>query len=188
VAAALEGRFVARPIARTRVAILASPGYLRKHGRPRAPEDLERHRGLIFLEPRPRDEWTLQRGDRSVRVKLKGMLATNSGAALSHAAAEGTGIVVGPSFVTRADYDAGHIVRLLPEWRVLPELTVYAVYPHRRFVAPKVRAFVEALRSHFGDGTRDPWWPDDSAKNATRDSTRNPEARGPARRAARARK
>lgn len=51
VAASLDGRYVARPIA------LA----FRKYGRPRRPEDLTQHRGLVFLEPRPRDEWVFER-------------------------------------------------------------------------------------------------------------------------------
>jgi DNA-binding transcriptional LysR family regulator len=160
VAPALDGRFVALPIARTQVAVFASPDYLRKYGVPRTPEELDGHRGLVFLEPRPRDEWTLVRGGRSVRVKLKGMLTTNSGAALAQAAAHGAGLVVAPSFVTQGEHATGRITRVLPEWRVLPELMVFAVYPHRRFLAPKVRTFVEALRMAFGDSARDPWWSD----------------------------
>ena len=46
VAASLDGRYVARPIALAR---------------PRRPEDLTQHRGLVFLEPRPRDEWVFER-------------------------------------------------------------------------------------------------------------------------------
>jgi DNA-binding transcriptional LysR family regulator len=159
VAPSLDGSAVARPLALTRVAIFAAPSYLDQHGRPRRPEDLERHRSLIFLEPRPRDEWTLQRGNASVRVKFKGVFATNSGAALSIASSEGAGLVIGPSFVTRDDFDAGKLEQVLPEWKVLPDLYVYAVYPHRRFLAPKVRAFIETLRAAYGDGTKDPWWP-----------------------------
>jgi DNA-binding transcriptional LysR family regulator len=159
VAASLDGSAVARQLALSRVGIFASPTYLDKHGRPRKPEDLERHHGLVFLEPRPRDEWMLQRGDVSVRVKFKGMFTTNSGAALSIVSSEGVGLVVGPSFVMQADFDAGKLEQVLPEWKVLPDLYVYALYPHRRFLAPKVRAFVETLRAAFGDGTSDPWWP-----------------------------
>ena len=159
VAASLDGSAVARQIALTQVAIFASPAYLDKHGRPRRPEELEQHHGLVFLEPRPRDEWLLRRGETSARIKFKGMFTTNSGAALSIVAAEGVGLVVGPSFVTRADFDAGKLEQVLPEWKVLPDLYVYAMYPHRRFLAPKVRAFIETLRAALGDGTKDPWWP-----------------------------
>ena len=43
------------------------------------------------------------------------------------------------------------------------ELRLYAVYPHRRFLASKVRAFVETLRATYGDGTKDLWWPETTA-------------------------
>ena len=52
---------------------------------------------------------------------------------------------------------AGHAVKL--ELLGADQPYIFAVYPHRRFVSPKVRVFVDALRAAFGDGTRDPWWP-----------------------------
>jgi DNA-binding transcriptional LysR family regulator len=159
VAPSLDGRYVARPIAVTRLALFAAPDYLRRYGRPLRPEDLEQHRGLVFMEPRPRDEWVFERDGRRVAVKLKAVLTSNNGEALCAALAEGVGLAVIPSVLARAHLDAGRIEPVLLDWRIDPELRVFAVYPHRRFVAPKVRAFVEALRSTYGDSTRDPWWP-----------------------------
>jgi DNA-binding transcriptional LysR family regulator len=176
VAASLDGRYVARALARARVGVFAAPAYLRKFGRPRRPEELARHRTLVFLEPRPRDEWIFERDGTSVRVKFDGVITSNFGAALSAASAAGAGLVVAPSFVVRTDFVAGRIEPVLPEWKVLPELHLYAIYPHRRFLAPKVRAFVQALRTTYGDGTREAWWPETAATTS--------EARRPAKRAA----
>ena len=58
--------------------------------------------------------------------------------------------------MARRDLDAGLLEPVLLDCS-LPEFGVFAVYPHRRFVSPKVRVLLEALRAHFGDGTRDPW-------------------------------
>ena len=160
VAPSLDGRFVARPVALTRVGAYAAPSYLAKHGRPRQPKDLEKHRGLVFLEPRLRDEWMLERDGSSVRIKLASAMTSNNGAALAIAAAEGAGLAISPSFVTADLVRAGALERVLPEWTVLPSLVVYAVYPHRRFLAPKVRAFVEHLRASLGGDGHDPWWSD----------------------------
>jgi DNA-binding transcriptional LysR family regulator len=135
---------------------------------------------LVFLEPRLRDEWMFERDGRSVRVKLDGFMTSNFGAALSTAGAESAGVVIAPSFVTRTDVAAGRLQRLLPDWTVLPELHVYAIYPHRRFLAAKVKACIEALRTTYGDGTRDPWDLDASpaarAPRAKRGSARQPTA------------
>ena len=172
VAPSLDGRFVARPVALTRVGAYAAPSYLEKHGRPRRPKDLEQHRGLVFLEPRPRDEWALAKDGTSVRVKLKSAMTSNNGAALVTAAAEGAGLAISPSFVTADLVRAGALERVLPEWTVLPALVVYAVYPHRRFLAPKVRAFVESLRAALGGEGNDPWWCEGAAAARPRGTDR----------------
>ncbi|MCW5658940.1 MAG: LysR family transcriptional regulator [Burkholderiaceae bacterium] len=180
VAASLDGRYVARPVALARAGVFAAPAYLRQYGCPRKPEELARHRALVFLEPRLRDEWMFERDARSVRVKLDGFMTSNFGAALSAAGAAGAGVVIAPSFVTRTDVAAGRLQRLLPDWTVLPALHVYAIYPHRRFLAAKVKACIEALRTTYGDGTRDPWdlaaSPPARAPRAKRGSARQPTA------------
>lgn len=168
VAPSLDGRFVARQIARTRMAAFAAPSYLGKHGHPRHPRDLEQHRALVFLEPRPRDEWVFERAANQVRIKLKAVMTSNGGGPLANAAAAGAGVFVAPSFVCRPDLATGRIVHILPDWTILPDLNVYAVYPHRRFLAPKVRAFIETLRAEYGDGTSDPWWSEPPVRKTQR--------------------
>ncbi len=159
VARALEGQFVARLFARARLGVFGAPEYLRQHGRPRRPQDLTAHRNLVFTEPRPMHELLFVRGRREVRVKVKAVMLSNHGEALMAAARRGIGLAVAPSFMARRDLDAGLLEPVLLDWS-LPEFGVFAVYPHRRFVSPKVRVLLEALMARFGDGTRDPWWPD----------------------------
>jgi DNA-binding transcriptional LysR family regulator len=158
VASALDGHYVARPLACTRLAVFAAPAYLAKHGRPERPEDLERHKNIVFTEPKPRDELLFTRNGRQVRIKVQPTLTANHAAALQIAVQRGVGVAMMPSFVAARDLSAGSIEAVLTDWR-LPELQVFAVYPHRRFLSPKVKVVVEALRAAFGDGSRDPWWP-----------------------------
>jgi DNA-binding transcriptional LysR family regulator len=98
-------------------------------------------------------------------------MTSNLGAALSTASAAGAGLVVAPSFVTRPELVAGRLEPVLPDWKILPELGVYAIYPHRRFLAPKVKVFLESLRATYGDGRRDPWWVETEPKSRRRAST-----------------
>ena len=159
VAMSLDGPFVARTLAVTRLAVWGAPAYFQKYGRPRRPEDLASHRNLLFAEPRPRDEFVFERGGRKTRVKLNAVMVSNSGEALRLAAHAGVGLAIFPSFMAQADFDGGLVEPVLLDWS-LPTLRVYAIYPHRRFLSPKVRLFVEALRAAYGDGSRDPWWPE----------------------------
>lgn len=160
IAPALDGAYVARQLARTRLAVFAAPEYLARHGRPRRPEDLASHGSLVFAEPRPMTELLFARGRRQVRVKLNPVMTSNSGAALQGALVRGLGLCAVPSFIAREDFAAGRIELVLPDWSLLPEFRVFAVYPHRRFLSPKVAVFVQALRAAYGDGTTDPWWPE----------------------------
>jgi DNA-binding transcriptional LysR family regulator len=149
---------VARPLAAARLGLYAARSYLREHGRPMKPADLARHRFIVFVEPRPMDSLVLVRGGKQTRVELAAVLTSNIGDVLAAMASEGLGIVAAPSFVVAAARSAGRIERVLEDWAVLPELTLWAIYPHRRFLSQKVRLFVEALRTEFGgDAAHDPW-------------------------------
>ena len=159
VAPALEGQFVARCLGTTGMICLASPEYLERHGRPKQPSDLKRHRHLLFNEPRLRDTWTFERGKRRVTLQLEPALSSNSGAALVQAAMEGAGIAMIPSLQLGADFTSSRVEPLLRDWKAVPEQRVFAIYPHRRFVSPNVRLFVEALRQEYCLGTSDPFWP-----------------------------
>jgi len=159
VAPSLDGQYVARPLAVTRLTVCGSPAYFKKHGRPRVPQDLASHRHVLFNAGRLLDEWLFEREGRQQRVKLAPVLISDNGEALRIAGKRGLGLTIGPSFMMGDDLAAGLLEPVLLDWS-LPTFRIYAIYPHRRFVSHKVRIFVEALRAAYGDGTRDPWWPE----------------------------
>jgi DNA-binding transcriptional LysR family regulator len=49
---------------------------------------------------------------------------------------------------------AGRLIHLLPDWTE-PKRVVHALYPHRRHLSAKVRAFIDSLVERFAD---DPPW------------------------------
>jgi DNA-binding transcriptional LysR family regulator len=155
---------VARPLAVTRMALWGAPSYFRNHKRPRTPADLADHRFALFNEPPVLDEWVLERGGKRVKVRLKPRLVTNAGEAHVAAAIEGVALALIPSFLLPPDH-AKRLEPVLPEW-TLGTRGICAVYPHRRFVPAKVRAFVDFCRAALGDGSHDPWWPRSSAAAA----------------------
>jgi DNA-binding transcriptional LysR family regulator len=163
IARSLDGQFVARPLARTRLSLFGAPEYFRRYGRPRKPADLASHRGIVFVEPRPVHEFVFTRGGREVRARLNTVMTTNQGDAARQAMLQGIGIGPLPSFLAQADMAAGRIEPVLVDWS-LQDYRVFAVYPHRRFLSPKVRVLVEALVRALGDGSHDPWWPDGPAR------------------------
>ena len=64
----------------------------------------------------------------------------------------GVGIDLQPTFLVGDELAAGRLVEVLPEYRSI-ELGIYALYPSRKFVLPKVRALVDLLSAAFSDAT-----------------------------------
>jgi DNA-binding transcriptional LysR family regulator len=159
VAPSLNGQFVARQLAALNVVVLGAPGYLRECGTPKRPEDLAKHRLLVFTEPRPREEWQFERAGRRVTVKVEAAMLTNNALAMMSAGCEGVGLFVMPTFVVVDEVESGRVVPVLTDWVVQPQMRLYAAYPHRRFLPAKVRLFVEVLRDELGDPEQDPFWP-----------------------------
>jgi DNA-binding transcriptional LysR family regulator len=153
-----ESSLIARPLARTRMVLCASPGYLEAHGVPRAPADLERHRFLPFIHPLLRNELRLRRDGEARVVAIAPVMRSNSMRVLREACVAGVGILIQTSATAWREVAAGRLVPVLEDWRIV-DVGVFAVYPHRRHLAAKVRAFVDFLAGRLGgDATGDPWW------------------------------
>jgi len=149
IARRIDPGLVARPIARARVIACTSPAYLKKHGAPKSPADLERHNCLTYAYGGPQNTWQFARKGREVSVRVRGNLHGNNGEILGRAAVAGLGIVLQPAFLVHEHLRAGKLKRVLPGWEA-ESVTVYAVYPSRQFLAPKVRSFVDFLVERFG--------------------------------------
>lgn len=145
---------VARPLTPVRFIVCASPDYLRRHGTPADPTELAGHNCLTFAESDIPKEWRFKRNGATSSVKVQGNFHVNNGNILCRAAAGGLGIIYQPSFLAHESLRSGALVRILPEWET-DTLSAYAVYPHRQFLLPKVRSFIDFMVEHFGPR---PFW------------------------------
>lgn len=127
-----------------RLALCTSPDYLARHGRPERPEDLARHNCLIHINSHLEGRWHLSGEDGEHDIDVAGNLRTNSIEGLRTAALAGLGICLLPMVNITEDLRAGHLVRLLPDYRTI-EVVVQAVYPPGRHVPVKVRTFLDFL-------------------------------------------
>ena len=135
---------IGRRLATTRIVMCASPAYLERRGIPETPEDLEDHEVIGYSYWSTGDEWQLDGPRGKVVVRTRPRLQANNGDTCRIAAIAGRGIILQPTFLVGQDLAAGALVQLLPEYKPM-ELGIYAVYPTRRFVAPKVRALMDFL-------------------------------------------
>ncbi len=143
-----DSNITIRRLAGTRRILVASPGYLARHGMPKELDDLQRHKMLIYLLAKNPHELRFTRGDEQRTVNVKGLLESNDGQILRAAALDGMGILIQPSYIVYDDIVAGRLVPMLDDWD-LPRLTVNLAYPSRKHLSAKVRTFIDFMAAHF---------------------------------------
>jgi len=135
---------VARKLMDTRIVTVATPAYLKRHGRPAKPADLVNHACLQVRNPVTGQPytWEFQRGRKLVKVPTTGrLLLTDAGTILATALA-GVGVAQIKAVGIQQHLDSGEFVDLFPDW---PDerFPLYALYPSRHLPAAKVRAFID---------------------------------------------
>lgn len=144
---------VARKLGDARMVACASPAYLKAHGAPKTPEDLARHACLTYEYMQVRNVWPFRGKDgREHAVRVSGPLHSNNGDLLAAAAVAGVGIAYEPEFILGPDLKAGRLVPILSAYSS-PLGPIYAVYPSRRYLSAKVRAFVDFLAERFANAS-----------------------------------
>ncbi len=128
-----DSALTARKLGEGHVYYLASPSYL---GRARS-VDLRRSR---CVGVRPFETWRHE----GAAIKVEPVLVVNDLEVACAAAIAGVGVARLPSIVCREAVEAGQLRVLFgPEAIATP--SVYAIYPSRAHLPPKVRVFVDAL-------------------------------------------
>jgi DNA-binding transcriptional LysR family regulator len=139
---------ISRRIASTRMVLCASPTYLHQRGQPAHPRELAEHDVIAYSLLSTGENWEFAGPDGAVSVRVHPRMRTNSGDSCRVAALRHKGVVLQPSFLVGPDLLAGTLMELMPEYRSF-ELGVYAVYPSRKFVSPKVRLLIDFLVDAF---------------------------------------
>jgi len=142
---ASDASLAARRIATFPVGLYAAPAYLAEHGTPAEPDDLLRHEALRLRggdgEPQP---WLLSCGELRWEQVPPGRITANSPELLARLARGGRGIVALADYFAAPHLQRRELVRILPAW-CLPAATAWAVFPERRLMPAKTRAFLDML-------------------------------------------
>jgi len=123
--------------------VLAHPDYLKKHGTPTRPEELDNHKIVLFGDYRPPVadiDWLAEAGRRAGQPR-RAVLEVNSLHAMALAIRSGMGIGVLPDWMTD---DIDGLTRLLPDLKA-PKVDVYFVYPEELRNSKRVAVFRDFL-------------------------------------------
>jgi DNA-binding transcriptional LysR family regulator len=144
-----DSTLAARRIALQRFGLYAAPSYLARRGLPEQPDDLLRHDLLCILSRSGgAAPWVLQRGKVRWEKELTARLTANSPQLLARIACNGAGIAASTDFIVAKHVNRGELVRVLPEWD-MPVATGWAVFPGRRLMPAKTRAFLDMMDEMF---------------------------------------
>ena len=133
-----------------RFIIVGSPAYLAGSGRPERPDDLRQHaclrlrrsNGALAL-------WSLNDNDRVIEIAVSGPLIANDFPTMLGAAIEGVGLAQVPEPIAAGSVKAGKLVHVLEPFAPMAP-GVFLYYPSRHQMMPKLRAFIDHVKSRSG--------------------------------------
>ncbi len=138
-----DSSLVIRKVADCPRLICASPAYFERHGEPQVPEDLLRHNCLLLRFPGSQQfRWTLKGKGNPVILDVSGRLDADDSDVLTRWALDGEGIVMKPLWEVAGHIREGRLRAVLADYPPEP-LTLAVLYPHRRLLPAKVRAFAD---------------------------------------------
>lgn len=146
-----DSALVVRRLGPAPMVLVASAGYLESNGVPGTVAELAEHPCLVDTNFRDGARWRFEVDGEVVAVEVQGPVMVDSPLVVADLAEDGLGLALVPEMVARARLEAGALVRVdvgAPAFG----WSIYAVYPRRRFVSARVRAFVEHVAAGLGRG------------------------------------
>jgi DNA-binding transcriptional LysR family regulator len=147
------GQFIAADMVAVRLTppfrfiVVGSPAYLARSGRPVRPDDLRQHACLRLRRSNGGLAlWALNDNGRAIEIAVPGPFIANDFPTMLGAAIEGVGLAQVPEPIATGPLQAGKLVQVLaPFAPTAPGVFLY--YPGHRQIMPKLRAFVDHVKS-----------------------------------------
>jgi DNA-binding transcriptional LysR family regulator len=144
-----DSSLIARKLAVMPHVLCAAPAYFEAHGRPKTPSDLRSHACVRFSLSGHADVWEFKKNGRTERIPVNARYSVTSSLAVRDALREGFGLSLIPKPYVEDDLRERRLQCALEDWSTI-ETTLYAVYPSRQHLAPKIQAFLAFLAEEFG--------------------------------------
>jgi DNA-binding transcriptional LysR family regulator len=125
---------------------VAAPGYLKRAGTPKTPDDLMRHRCIRHRLPGGKlYRWEFERGKQALVVDPPGAVILDDDRLMAEAAVQGLGIAYVADAAATAALKTKQLRQVLSDWMPAEDaLSVY--YPGHRAVPPALRAFLDVMK------------------------------------------
>ncbi|WP_123775933.1 LysR family transcriptional regulator [Acinetobacter sp. BIGb0102] len=144
-----DSNLISQTIAENRHYICASPDYLQTHGTPTHPNELFRHRGLLYLPREPHGMWQLPVDGERAFFRISPYMRSDSGHQLLEAAKLGLGIAILPGFLAADAICQQQLKVILPAFSPSGG-NISVVYRVSNRASPKIQALVQFLSKKIG--------------------------------------
>ncbi|MDB5776271.1 MAG: LysR family transcriptional regulator [Herbaspirillum sp.] len=141
---------VARKIQDHHLCLAASPAYLERYGSPASVAALADHQCIIAPHLSDHAGWRLDGPDGAVEVQVSGKFSVNTAQTKLKACRAGLGIALLPAILVAPDIRAGHLIHVLPEFKLAGQ-GIHLVYLNRRHLPLAVSAFIEFIMQRVAD-------------------------------------
>ena len=144
-----DSSLIAKKLAEFKLVVCASPDFIEQYGTPKQPQDVCEVPCIVDTNMKRRANWLfVDEEGQEYSVPVRGSIEVNSPEVARRAALAGLGLTMAPEFAVEEELRSGKLVSVLEE-HVPTGAGIYVVYPHRRHVPGKVRAFVDFLTEWF---------------------------------------
>lgn len=141
-----DSNFKARILAPARALIVATPQYLKTHGTPVKPSDLETHNCLLLRFPGSRQfKWSFQEKGKAFTQNVSGTIDANNTDALRQMTLAHLGLSLQYSWDVKELIEHNQLTSVLDEY-AQPVATLHAIYPYENFVPKRLRLFIDYLQ------------------------------------------
>ena len=131
--------------------IVASPSFIEKYGRPYHPKELEQFNCICYSNLSAPGRWEFKEASgKTFTVDVKQYIRCNNGDMEVQMVKAGAGICHLPEFYLKEGIEAGDLEILFPDY-IMPTVNVYAIYPSRKHLSPKVRQLIDMLAEAFAN-------------------------------------
>jgi DNA-binding transcriptional LysR family regulator len=146
-----DSNLVARRVCALPVVLLASPAYLARSGVPATPAALAEHRcaAMRFSSSAPAPWRFAGPGQRRLEIAPSAAITCSEPETMIDLALAGAGVVQAGLYHALPYLRTGRLKLVLPGLHDPGSREIVVHYPHRQYLAPRVRVVVDALLAHF---------------------------------------
>jgi DNA-binding transcriptional LysR family regulator len=160
IASLTDSNLVGVKLADNHRVVVATPGYLKRHGTPQTLDELSKHNCLAISSQGSQRGWTFRDHGKIVTMKVSGNMVCNDGAVLHDWAMAGRGLAWRSMWEVSSEIEAGLLVPVLEQYAA-PGNDIYAVFAQRRHLPLRIRVFVDFLRHAY---SQPDYWSSNAAK------------------------